>query len=361
MSTEQADKPVVLVTGSSGYIGSQLVDALRTEYDVVGFDLRLPESNIWKALTIHCDLTKDESVRKAVADLRERFGSRLASVIHLASHCDFSGRASPLYQHLNVDGTSRLLRQLQRMEVEQFVLVSSLLVLEPSEDGHPLTEFSGVRTEWHYPISMRMAEWTVPRKRQDIPAVILRIPGVYDQDCRSVPLAWQFARIQQRKLESHVYPGDMDGGQPFLHVNDLIGCLRCVIERRRELEEFELFLIGEEDVMTYGERQERLGELIHGVKWRTVRVSKTAAKAGAWLRKKVTLRKSQDPLTKPWLIDLAGQHYPVDIHRARERLGWQPRHTLRETLPEMAKRFEQNPKRWYETNNLPLPKELQRK
>jgi nucleoside-diphosphate-sugar epimerase len=84
------------------------------------------------------------------------------------------------------------------------------------------------------------------------------------------------------------------------------------------------------------------------------------ARAGAWIKDKFTPGESEDPLTKPWLIDLAGQHYPVDIHRARERLGWEPKHTLRETLAEMAKRFKQGPERWYKTNNLPLPKELQR-
>jgi nucleoside-diphosphate-sugar epimerase len=360
MNTDQVDKPVVLVTGSSGYIGSRLTDALRAEYDVVGFDLRLPESDIWKAFTIHCDLTKDESVRKAVLDLRKRFGTRLVSVIHLASHCDFSGRPSPLYQDLNVDGTRRLLRQLQGLEVEQFVLISSVLVLHPSEHGHPLNEFSSISTEWHYPISMRLAEWTVPKERQDIPAVVLRIPGVYDEDCRLVPLAWQIARIHQRNVESHFYPGDTDSGRPFLHVDDLAQCVLRVIERRRELEDFELFLIGEEEVMTYGECQERLGELMHGVEWRTICIPKTVARAGAWIKDKFTPGENEDPLTKPWLIDLAGQHYPVDIRRARERLGWQPRHALRETLAEMIRRFKRDPKQWYEGNNLPVPTEVEK-
>jgi nucleoside-diphosphate-sugar epimerase len=359
VTAEQGGKPVVLITGSSGYIGSRLTEILRADYNIVGFDLRLPEADIWKVFTIHCDLTKDGSVRRAVVDLRRQFGRRLVSVVHLAGHCDFSGRPSPLYKDLNVDGTRRLLQQLQGLEVEQFVLLSSVLVLHPSEDGHPLNEFSGIRTEWHYPISMRMAEWTVPKERQNIPAVVLRIPGVYDEDCRSVPLAWQMARIQQRNVESHLFPGDTDSGRPFLHVDDLAECLLRVIEHRGELEEFELFVIGEAEVMTYGERQDRLAELIHGIEWRTICIPKTVAKVGAWVKNKLTLGNNEDPLTKPWLIDLAGQHYPVDIVRARERLGWQPRHTLRETLAKMVARFKRHPKRWYKRNNLPVPKELE--
>lgn len=359
MATQHTDKPVVLVTGNSGYIGSRLTEALRREYDVVGFDLRLPESDIWKAFTIHCDLTKDESVRNAVSDLRTRFGTRLASVIHMASHCDLSGRPSHLYQDLNVDGTRRLLRQLQGLAVEQFVLISSVLVLHPSEDGHPLNEFSSISTEWHYPISMRLAEWTVPKERGEIPAVVLRIPGVYDENCHSASLAWQIARIHQRNVESHLYPGDTDSGHPYLHVDDLAECLQRAVERRGELEDFELFLIGEEDVMTYGERQERLGELIHGAEWRTICIPKTVARAGAWIKDKFTPGENEDPLTKPWLIETAGQHYPVDIGRARERLGWQPKHALREMLAEMIRRFKRDPKQWYEGNNLPVPTEAE--
>jgi len=57
------------------------------------------------------------------------------------------------------------------------------------------------------------------------------------------------------------------------------------------------------------------------------------------------------------MVDLADQHYPVEIGRARELLQWNPRHRLRDALPEMVRRLQDNPRQWYEANKLPFPHE----
>ena len=43
--------------------------------------------------------------------VRERFGTRIASVIHLAAYYDFSGEPSEKYETITVQGTERLLRE----------------------------------------------------------------------------------------------------------------------------------------------------------------------------------------------------------------------------------------------------------
>ncbi len=58
------------------------------------------------------------------------------------------------------------------------------------------------------------------------------------------------------------------------------------------------------------------------------------------------------------MIDLADDHYPVAITRARERLGWEPRHRLQGTLPEIISRLRADPEGWYERHHLPLPEEV---
>lgn len=52
------------------------------------------------------------------------------------------------------------------------------------------------------------------------------------------------------------------------------------------------------------------------------------------------------------MIDFADAHYPVAIAHARERRGWNPRHRLRDTLPEIVRRFKLDPQAWYERNGL---------
>jgi nucleoside-diphosphate-sugar epimerase len=111
-------------------------------------------------------------------------------------------------------------------------------------------------------------------------------------------------------------------------------------------------LIAEPDVMSYEELQEQIGELIHGTEWPTIRIPKVLAKAGAWAQENIL---GQKTFIKPWMVDLADQNYPVEIERARRRLGWEPKHRLRDTLSKMVGSLKEDPRRWYEVNKLSPP------
>lgn len=99
-------RPLVLITGAAGNLGRSIANALAPDYDVVGFD----REDDRKSRIFAADLTSDVSLQHAVRVLREEYGSRLASVIHLAAYFDFSGEPNPLYESVNVEGTRLTLR-----------------------------------------------------------------------------------------------------------------------------------------------------------------------------------------------------------------------------------------------------------
>jgi nucleoside-diphosphate-sugar epimerase len=359
MKAKSGERPVVLVTGSSGLIGTRTVEALASDYKVVGMDVKRPKGAAG-ADFIECDLTKDESVAQALNAFGERHGDRLASVVHLAAYYDFSGEPSEMYDRLTVEGTFRLLKRLKEFRVEQFIFSSTILVMEPSKEGELLTEVSPLEDEpWDYPRSKIKTEELIRQERGNIPTVILRIAGVYDEDCHSIPIAQHISRIYEKRLESYFFPGDAGHGQAFVHMDDLIDCLRKVVALRSEFERSQIFLIAEPDVLSYAELQDRLGELIHGEEWPTIRIPKAVAKAGAWVREKVA--GEEETFIKPWMVDLADAHYPVAIGHAREGLGWEPKHRLRDTLPEMVRRLKRDPQQWYKTNGLQWPEDEKEK
>jgi nucleoside-diphosphate-sugar epimerase len=355
----ETNRPLVLITGSSGLIGTRITAALADKYHLVGLDIKPPDATLPNAIPtaaafIECDLTDDPSVERAMWQVAEQHGKHIASVVHLAAYYDFSGEPSPLYNELTVEGTRRLLLALQKFAAEQFVFSSSLLVMKPAEEGQMISEVSPVDAAWDYPESKVAAEELIQASRGDIPAVILRLAGVYDEDCHSVPIGRQIARIHQKQLESYFFPGDADHGQAFIHLDDLVDAVVKTIERRSKLSRYEVLLIAEPDVVSYAELQDRIGELLHGEEWPTIRIPKVAAKIGAWVQDK--LASDDEPsFIKPWMVDLADQHYPVEIDRARAKLGWEPRHRLRNTLGEMIRRLRQDPAAWYQNNDLPAP------
>jgi nucleoside-diphosphate-sugar epimerase len=347
-------KGTILITGTSGRIGYPLAQHLAESFNVVGFDRCAPSHPPPSAECLYVDLTINESVHRGLQSIRELHGNRLASVIHLAAYYDFSGAPSPLYDRITVDGTERLLHFLQEFEVEQFIFSSSELVHAPSEQGQRLNEDAPLAPKWPYPESKVKTERVIHLGRRKIPAVILRIAGVYDDLCHSIPLAQQMQRIYERDVSAYLFPGDVSAGrQSFVHSEDLIDAISLAVARRRDLAPEVTLLVGETESLSYAELQHAFGQLIHKVDWKTYRLPNSVAKAGAWIQELLPL--NRPPFIKPWMIDLADDNFELDVTRARAVLGWVPRHSLRHTLPAMAAALKADPVVWYRENDLNPP------
>jgi nucleoside-diphosphate-sugar epimerase len=339
-----ATRTTVLVTGSTGLLGRHVVRELADAgHRVIGLDRDEDEATGHVAMCLHCDLADDESVRRAFDLVRERTEGPIPSLVHLAAYYDFSGDESPLYDQVTVEGTRRVLRGAQRVGVGQFVFSSSILALRPAEEGQMLDESSPERAEWAYPQSKLDAERVLRTERGGMPVVVLRIAGCYDAWCHSIPIAAQIRRIRERQFKSVFFPGDPGHGQSFVHVEDVARCVRAVVGRRESLaDDVEHFLVAEPTWLSYAELQDLIGELVHDREWATIRVPGTLAKAGAWIEDKV----GRNAFIKPWMIDLADAHYPVDASRARRVLGWQPLHRLPDVLPLMVENMRRDQARW---------------
>src|SRR5215213_11476271 len=155
-----ASRPIVLITGSSGFLGHAIAKRLARRYRVVGLDSDEPKQPLDGVETIRVDLTSDDSVGAVLDHVRTRFGSHIASVIHLAAYYDLSGEPDPKYQAVTVEGTRRFLRNLQDGfdAVEQIVFVSTMLVHAPTELGRPINEDWPLEPKWPYPQSKVEAE-----------------------------------------------------------------------------------------------------------------------------------------------------------------------------------------------------------
>ena len=167
-----------LVTGGTGYVGSELVrQLLRRGDEVVVLSRRQPPEEVrW----LHCDLLNTEA-------LKQQFGEISPDVIyHTASLPGDTGNPQEMVK-VNVVGLTNLLEVAREKKVSRFVLSSSISAYEwfpatpfrPPEEM-PVTEDHPCRPCDMYSTTKRMQEMLVDTyfHQYQLPISILRITAV---------------------------------------------------------------------------------------------------------------------------------------------------------------------------------------
>ena len=345
-----AKQGVVLVTGSCGRIGANVVRKLDPQYQIIGFELLKALYAAAAEELVPVDLSSDESVHQAFTHIKANYGNRITAVIHLAAYYSFDQKHSPKYEQVTVKGTERLLKALKDFDLEQFLFSSTMLVHAPSCPGCPIDEKSPVDPKWDYPLSKVHTEKVIHEMRGKAKTVILRIAGVYDDHCHSIPISHQIQRIYEKQLESRLFSGALDHGASFLHMDDLVDAIALSVQKRKELPDELVLLLGEPKTLSYDELQRKISHLLYGKEFKTWSVPKAIAKIGSALQCSIPF--IPKPFIKPWMIDLADDHYELDVSLAKKVLGWIPKRSLEQTLPLMIAELKANPEAWYKNNQL---------
>ena len=85
------------------------------------------------------------------------------------------------------------------------------------------------------------------------------------------------------------------------------------------------------------------------------------AAAGAWVQGQLepvvpdAIDGGKAPFIRPFMVAMADDHYALDIRRARELLGWEPRHRLADELPHLVASLKADPAAWYAANGVAAP------
>ncbi|MGD0664524.1 MAG: NAD(P)-dependent oxidoreductase [Rhabdochlamydiaceae bacterium] len=344
------EKKVVIVTGACGRIGANVVRKLGTEFRVVGFELLKAIYASANEELVPVDLGSDESVHQAFTHIRQFYGNKIASVVHLAAYYSFSDQNYDNYERITVRGTERLLKALSNFEVEQFIFSSTMLVHAPCKIGEKIDEKWPVEAKWAYPRSKVATEKLIHDLRGKIPTVILRIAGVYDDECHSIPISNQIKRIYEKQLEAHLFAGNIHSGASFLHMDDLVSAINLCIQKRSQLPPETVMLLGEPKTLSYDDLQREISRLLFGKEFKTFSIPKWLAKIGSFVENHLPFMPK--PFIKPWMIDFADDNYTLDISLAKQLLSWKPNHFLETTLPVMINALKKDPAQWYKINGL---------
>ena len=185
-----------LVTGSTGFIGSHLVETLQEKNIEVRCLVRPKSDRRWLAgrdleFTVG-DCRDIDCLTAAVRGVDYIF--HLAGVVRARKYED--------YFLSNSIGTRNLLRACLRVNpgLGRFVLVSSQAAAGPSADGHPLNESDTAHPISAYGWSKLMAEKEALELKNDLPVVVVRPSPVYGPRDRDFHSLFKMIRLGLRPV-----------------------------------------------------------------------------------------------------------------------------------------------------------------
>lgn len=346
-----AEKGLVIVTGCCGRIGSFVTERFGKEgFDVVGFDIVEPKQKPSYLDFMQVDVSSDISVEQAFSQIRQKYGERITSIIHLAAYYSFSKGSPEKYEQITVRGTGRMLKGAKQFHCEQFLFSGTQLIYLPCDVDKKINESSPIHAKWDYPESKIETEELIRSEHGNIPSVVLRIAGCYDNECHSIPISNQIQRIYEKQLIAHLFSGNISHGSPYLHLEDLTEAIWLSVQNRHRLPKETALLIGEGKTMSYDAMQREISRLLFDKEMTTYRVPKWFAKIGAWILDHTPF--VNDFFIQPWMIDISDDNYTLDISKAKELLGWEPKNYIKDTLPKMIDFLKRSPIEFYKTNDL---------
>ena len=125
----------ILITGSTGYIGSRLTAKLALQGQPIHLLCRtsptLPQFQKSNIKVFIGDITDAESIRPALENVDR--------IYHLAAYARLWAKDASVFQRLNVKGTENVLDEAKKSGVSKIVYTSTAGVIGPSKDK-PMTE-----------------------------------------------------------------------------------------------------------------------------------------------------------------------------------------------------------------------------
>lgn len=301
-----------LVTGASGFIGSNLVDRLLAEGAEVKCLIR-PRSNLTWLSSPHLTLVPGDfhnsaSLAPAVADVDV--------VFHVAGATRAARRAG--YFLGNLEATCNLLQACQEYgpEDQKFLFVSSLAAAGPSP-GHPLTEDQEPRPVSAYGESKLAAERAVLEFGRTRPVIVIRPPAAYGPRDRDT-----FRLFKSVKWGLHVIPGLSAQKVSLVHVHDLVtGILLAVRSEQAPGRVYYICGEGHYDWQTVGDYLgralgRRFGTL--RVPWGVMRLVALGGSLASQFTRSPTL------LSLDKLRDIRQSNWLCSNERAKAEIGFQP-------------------------------------
>jgi len=349
-------KPIVLITGASGFIGSAICLDLDQDFQVIAIDRREPSEKLLKAapkaIWHKLDIADKPALSQVFSQTKSDFG-RIDFIIHLAAYYDFDNDWVEEYQITNVDGTANVLDMSKKTGVKRFIFASSIGAMEPPARGSFLTEESPISEFIPYARSKFIGEKLVREAADQFPCLILRIAGVFSDWCELPPLHSLINIWTSGFPKGRLIPGRGGSGIPYIHITDLIRVFRKCILLHKEIGPFHIFLASQQGAVLHRQLYPAIRSAA-GLPGnpRPIHLSKKIARIGLWFQSAIGTLSGYMPFERPWMLDYIDESWTIDTSKTRQILDWDctPELDILRRIKVILNKRRKSPQGWDERN-----------
>ncbi len=356
--------PSILVTGASGLVGRNFLEAARQQYFICGLARRsseqagiAPHPNL---LWIQADIGNRESLTRVLSHIQRQGG--VDFILHLAAFYDFSNRDHPEYRRTNVEGTRNLLALAGNFGVRRFIFASSLVVTEfPPPEG-AVTERSPADAVFPYALSKREGEEMVRESSARFPCSVVRLAAVVSDWCEYAPVYTFLSTWTSQRWNSRILGGSGKTAVPYIHVHDLSRIFLAILRRSPELPRMDVYVASPDGCTTHREMFEVATRCYFGKVVRPHGVPKPLARAGILARALLGRLTGRLPFERAWMAKYIDQQLIADSSYTRRTLGWEPtpRYHLLRRLLFLIEKLKSFPADWVARNQTALTRDPSR-
>jgi nucleoside-diphosphate-sugar epimerase len=306
----------VLVTGATGFIGSNLVKELvKRDYEVTCLTRKTSNLRCLEDLEVsivHGDCTDKDSLKRLSADFSYVF--HLAGLTKAKKEEDFF--------LTNGKGTENLLHALsaRTKALKRFLYMSSLAAVGPSRNAMPLDETAKPRPVSLYGKSKLEGERVTFNYKDQMPISIIRPPAVYGPRDRDFFL---FFKMVKRGF----YPYWGKCYYSLLYVDDLVRGLIAAAESH-EAEGMIYFL---SDGRIYS-NDDIVFEIIQAMNTKAVRLRIPASVMELFAKLSERLSQGATIINSDKLREIKHSYWTCNSKKAENELGFIPKVTLKEGI-----------------------------
>ncbi|MCU0253626.1 MAG: NAD(P)-dependent oxidoreductase [Acidobacteria bacterium] len=350
----------IVLTGASGFIGRHFLEAVLGDFPIFAIARRsqaLCGAPVHPSIRwIQVDLTREADTLDAFRRIEAAGGAD--AVLHLAGYYDFTGRESPQYASVNVDGTRHVLAGARLAGIPRFVFASSVAACQFPQAGSRLTELSPPDGDTPYAASKRAAERLVAEAGGDFRTAIVRLAAVFSDWCEYEPVFRFLETWLSPSMLHALLAGCGLSAVPYLHLRDTVEFFRRLVGRLDQLQQ-QVLLASSDGATTHRELYDAATAAHFGRRRAAILLPKPVCCAGLALRHVVSRAVGTEPFERPWMGRMIDKQLAVDAGETRAWLGWSPRVRLAITrrMPFLVQNRKSHPTEWHRRNHAALRRE----